>query len=98
MPESVDLKAADFGQQISQGSLFLSKAEDIEREQSLLPYAHYIRQAWNELSLNGMLCVDGRPTVYFCKGPRFTTEQKRNKHRFVWNQGLVPLLILLTPD
>ena len=65
---------------------------------ALLPYAHYLRQAWSELRLSGVLCVDGRPTVYLCEGARFTQQQKRERHRFVWNQGLVPLLIFLTPN
>ena len=51
-----------------------------------------------ELDLSGVLCVDARPAVYLCGGIAFTTEQKRNRHLFAWNQGLVPLLIFLTPD
>jgi hypothetical protein len=88
--------AVRFGEQISHGSVFLSSVEQIDRHEVLLPYAHYIRQAWAELNLGGVLCVDGRPMVYFCEAKRFTTEQKRARQRFVWNQGLVPLLVLLT--
>ena len=66
--------------------------------QRYLPYAHYLRQAWNELDLSGVLCVDGRPAVYLCGSERFTHQQKRENHRFVWNQGLVPLLIFVTPN
>jgi N-6 DNA Methylase len=89
--------AAGFGEHISHGSLFLPLVEQIDRHQVLLPYAHYLQQAWAELSLAGVLCVDGRPMVYLCEAKRFTTEQKRAHQRFVWNQGLVPLLVLLTP-
>src|ERR1035438_9745906 len=89
--------AAGFGEHISHGSLFLSLVEQIDQHQVLLPYAHYLQQAWAELSLAGVLCVDGRPMVYLCEAKRFTTEQKRAHQRFVWNQGLVPLLVLLTP-
>lgn len=83
---------------ISPSSWFLSKESDIEKWPELLPYSHYLRQAWSELSLTGVLCVDGRPTVYLCEHTSFTNQQKRESHRFVWNQGLVPLLIFLTPD
>ena len=98
MPLGKPSNVGVFAAHVSHGSLFLSKIEDIDREPRLLPYAHYLRQAWSRLDLSGVLCVDGRPTVYLCEGKRFTTAQKRERQRFVWNQGLVPLLILLTPQ
>jgi hypothetical protein len=98
MPVTIRTSAARFGSHISHGSIFLSSVDHIERQPELLPYAHYLRLAWNELDLSGVLCVDGRPTVYLCEDTRFTTDQKREKHRSVWNQGLVPLLIFLTPN
>lgn len=98
MPETIDQKVAKFARHASPGSWFLSAERDIEQYPALLPYAHYLRQAWRELSLSGVLCVDGRPAVYLCGDTSFTPQQKRERHRFVWNQGLVPLLIFLTPD
>ena len=98
MPETVETKVAEFGQYASRGSWFLSQETDIEKQPALLPYSHYLRQAWSELGLSGVLCVDGRPAVYLCGSARFSPEQKRERHRFVWNQGLVPLLVFLTPN
>jgi len=95
MPSQI---AIDFGlMPPSRGSVYLDKVEQIELYPYLLPYAHYLRQAWSELKLTGVLCSDGRPTVYFCEGTGFTQEQRRELHRFVWNQGLVPVLVLATP-
>src|SRR6267154_1397977 len=98
MPHGNPSNAGDFASHVSHGSLFLSKIEDIDREPRLLPYAHYLRQAWTRLDLSGVLCVDGRPTVYLCEATHFTPDQKRDRHRFAWNQGLVPLLIFVTPN
>jgi N-6 DNA Methylase len=98
MPETIESKVAEFGRHASAGSWFLSKESDIEGQPALLPYSHYLRQAWTELGLSGVLCVDGRPTVYLCGAAHFNRQQKRERHRFVWNQGLVPLLVFLTPD
>ena len=98
MLEAVERKVAEFGEQASPGSWFLSREADIAAHPTLLPYSHYLRQAWEELKLRGVLCVDGRPTVYLCADVQFTPEVKRRHHSFVWNQGLVPLLIFLTPD
>jgi SAM-dependent methyltransferase len=91
-------KIAEFARYASSGSWFLSKEKDIETHPALLPYSHYLRQAWAELDLSGCLCVDGRPALYLCGSERFTRQQKRENHRFVWNQGLVPLLIFVTPN
>lgn len=98
MSDVIEQKIAEFGKYASPGSWFLSEESEIENYAALLPYSHYLRQAWSELSLSGVLCVDERPAVYLCAGTRFTPQQKRERHRFVWNQGLVPLLIFLTPD
>ena len=98
MPQICEPKTAEFGRHISQGSFFVSKIGDIEREDVLLPYAHYLRQAWSDFGLSGVLCVDNRPVIYLCEADHFTTDQKRIKQRLVWNQGLVPLLIFITPN
>ncbi|MFL6334550.1 MAG: class I SAM-dependent DNA methyltransferase [Pyrinomonadaceae bacterium] len=98
MPDTLELKVTEFAEQASPGSWFLSAEDEIALYPDLLPYAHYLRQAWDKLGLSGVLCVDRRPAVYLCAGASFTREQKRDSHRFVWNQGLVPLLIFLTPD
>lgn len=97
MPATEDNQTADFGEHVSHGSLLLSRVEQVDQHEILLPYAHYLRQAWAELNLSGVLCVDGRPIVYFCEAKRFTQARKRECQRFVWNQGLVPLLLFLSP-
>jgi SAM-dependent methyltransferase len=94
----IEAHISEFSAAISTGSWFLSEESDIQEHPELIPYAHYLRQAWNELNLSGILCVDSRPTVYLCAGSLFSVEQKRQRHRFVWNQGLVPILIFLTPS
>lgn len=81
----------------SSGTIYLTSADDLEDHPALLPYAHYIAQAWDELDdLSGVLCVDSRPTVYLFERNSFDLETKRTCHRYVWNQGLAPLLIFLT--
>src|SRR5258705_12350371 len=98
MSADIKQRVEEFGAHASPGSWFLSKESEIEDHQALLPYSHYLRHAWNELNLSGLLCVDERPCVYLCGGEDFTAQEKRENHRFVWNHGLVPLLIFLTPN
>ncbi len=97
MIETLDRGIAAFAESVSPGSVFLSAVEHIDEEPALLPYAHYLHQAWRELDLNGVLCVDGKPVTYLCGAQSFTRQQKKERHRFVWNQGLVPLLLFVTP-
>jgi len=98
MSAAVQEKVKEFAGHSSPGTWFLSKESDIEQYPALLPYAHYLRQAWTALQLSGVLCVEQRPSVYLCGGNDFTAHQKRQYHRFAWNQGLVPVLIFLTPN
>src|SRR5438105_611526 len=98
MSAVLEQKVKEFAGHSSPGSWFLSSESEIEKYPELLPYSHYLRQAWKKLDLSGVLCVDARPAVYLCGGIEFTTQQKRQRHLFAWNQGLVPLLIFLTPN
>jgi hypothetical protein len=98
MPEVIGAWVTEFGKQASSASIFLSSSKEIEEYPELLPYAHYLRQAWTVLNLAAVLCVDGRPTVYLCESKKFTAERKREIQRFVWNQSLVPLLVLETSN
>jgi N-6 DNA Methylase len=98
MPETAERRVLEFGRQASPGSWFLTEPAEIRSRHQLLPYSHYLRQAWSELDLSAILCVDGRPTVYLCEAARFSPGQQRERQRFVWNQGLVPLLVFVTPD
>jgi SAM-dependent methyltransferase len=98
MPETMEPKALEFGKYASPGSWLLSNEAQINERDALVPYAHYLRQAWRELSLSGVLCVEGRPTVYLCEAQSFSADEKRTFQRFAWNQGLVPLLVFITPN
>ena len=61
MPEAIGSKVAEFGRQASPGSWFLAKDSEIDDQRELIPYSHYLRLAWTELDLSGVLCVDGPP-------------------------------------
>ena len=98
MIETLERRVTAVGELVSHGSIFLSTERHIDERPGLLPYAHYLHQAWRELDLNGVLCVDGKPVAYLCGAQSFTRQQRKQAHGFVWNQGLVPLLIFVTPS
>ena len=60
------------------------------------PQATAIRRAWQDMKLDGVLCFDTAPVVYFKRLDRLDDEQVRRLHQQVWNQGIAPLLVLIT--
>lgn len=77
---------------------FFRSAEDIEKYAGRHPYSHLMRRAWEVMHLNGILCVDGRPTVYFKEVKRIDSLRQRERYQKFWNQGLATLLVISSPD
>jgi len=77
---------------------FFRSAEDIEKYAGRHPYSHLMRRAWETMHLNGILCVGGRPTVYFKEVKRIDSLRQRERYQKFWNQGLATLLVIQSPD
>lgn len=60
------------------------------------PQATAIRRAWQDMKLDGMLCFDTAPVVYFKLLDRLDEKVIRRLHQRVWNQGIAPLLVVVT--
>jgi hypothetical protein len=56
-----------------------------------------MRRAWDEMKLDGILCFDRIPVVYFKHLPTNHEARSRVLHRQIWNQGIAPLLVIITP-
>jgi len=72
--------------------------DDIEKSAGRHPYSHFMRRAWEAMHLNGILCIDGRPTVYFKEVKRLDSLSQRERYQKFWNQGLATLLVISSPD
>lgn len=82
----------------TEGLLFVTAsdavASDLVRGQS-----HYIRRAFDRLRLDGVLCIDGVPTVYLKKFERPVGRREINELQAkLWNQGTGTLLVVLDPS
>jgi len=75
--------------------LYLSDVSELISHPELATVSHAIRQAWRELGLSGVLCIDHQPCAYIKEQKRFTADQKERLVKFVWNQGTAPQLILI---
>lgn len=81
------------------GMVFYESLSDIWADHALAPYLHLVSRAWNALKLDGILCVDGLPTLYLAIRPKaVSAAEGANLQRLFWNQGLATVLVVADPD
>jgi hypothetical protein len=68
-----------------------------EVEQNARAYSHLMRRAWETMDLDGILCVQAKPTVYFKEVKTITEEKLKLLHQRFWNQGTATLLVIASP-
>jgi len=88
----------DFGLKRVSASDFFGSMDDIEKSAGRHPYSHFMRRAWEAMHLNGILCIEDRPTVYFKEVKRLDSLSQRERYQKFWNQGLATLLVVRSPD
>jgi hypothetical protein len=59
---------------------------------------HVLRRAFDLLKLDGILCTDNTPLVYFKTVGRIQTAEVASLHRTFWNHGGAPILVVIAPD
>jgi hypothetical protein len=75
---------------------FFHSLEAINTGNQSLPQAHAMRRAWKDLELDGILCVNNAPYIYFKEVSGIDSVQMRELHRHIWNQGIAPLLVVVS--
>lgn len=85
---------ADFGiDRENYPNFFSSKAELTAN----VPQAHVVRQAFDLLDLDGVLCQENAPLVYFKRVSEIGLQETLLLHRQFWNHGGAPILVLISP-
>ncbi len=59
---------------------------------------HVLRRAFDLLKLDGILCTDNAPLVYFKTVKRIKAAEVARLHQKFWNHGGAPILVLIAPD
>jgi hypothetical protein len=77
--------------------MFFTSKKDIDAAGPDFPQAHALRRAFDSMGLNGIVCFDRTPAIYFKEVPRFSWEEVRGLRRQFWSQGLAPILALIDP-
>lgn len=79
------------------GDFFASKAElsalGVNASQS-----HVLRRAFDLLQLDGVLCAENTPLVYFKQVKQLDKQEAFRLHRTFWNHGGAPILVLIADD
>lgn len=60
--------------------------------------AHKLRRAFDLLSLDGVLCSDSSPLVYFKRVSNIRDAEVNRLHQRFWNHGGAPILVLVGPS
>ncbi len=88
----------EFGLEGRKSPAFFSSAQEVDEAGSAAPLPHALRRAFKELQLDGVLCLEKTPIIYFREVERIEPVEVAWLHRLFWNQGVAPILVLITDD
>lgn len=85
----------EFGIAESKPPRFFSDKDDLD---FTTPQGHLLRRAFDALKLDGILCADHSPLVYFKQLNPITADEVYRLHKLFWNHGGAPVLVLVSVD
>jgi type I restriction-modification system DNA methylase subunit len=83
----------EFGLDKRKPHSFFSNTDDLSPG---VPQAHVLRKAFDLLKLDGILCTENSPLIYFKQVNNITPDQVLKLHRQFWNHGGAPVLVLIS--
>lgn len=88
---------SEFGITDERSSSFFTSAADLGGRTTLTPHAPVLRRAFELLKLDGVLCDQVAPLVYFKRVTQIQAAEVLALHRQFWNHGGAPILVLISP-
>ena len=80
------------------GMMFYKSREAFRNDDNLLGYVSVIERAWEEMKIDGVLCLDSRPILYLKENSRPVSVRERIRlQKLFWNQGVANILVLADP-
>src|SRR4051812_30355768 len=76
---------------------FFSRKGDLDEAVLAAPQAHALRRAFEAMKLDGIVCFEKSPVIYFKEMDRLDPDLIRPVYSQFWNQGLAPILVLIGP-
>lgn len=87
----------DLGLGAAHAPTFFGSKDDLDHVDEVVPHAHVIRRAFDLLDLNGVLCDQAAPLVYFKVVDEIHDAKLLELHRRFWNHGGAPILAVVSP-
>ena len=75
---------------------FFRSLEQINSADPIPFHIHAMRRAWKAMELDGILCIERIPVVYFKDIPKPSQDQLRRLQCQLWNQSIAPILVVIT--
>lgn len=88
----------EFGLAERGGAEFVRDPSALDALGPKAPQAHALRRAFDQLDLDGVLCQERMPLIYFKVVDRLAPAEAARLHRLFWNQGVASVLVLIAPD
>ena len=88
----------DFGLEDRKPPHFFTSVNELDGEAGKVPHSHTLRRAFEKLGIDGVLCQERSPIIYFCQVRKIDPAQIITLHRSFWNQGIAPILVIIAQD
>jgi hypothetical protein len=76
---------------------YFRKPSDWESSRDARPYQHHLQRAWDQFGLCGVLCLEGKPTIYFKEVAKADLQREAEWQKMLWNQGIAAMLVVQDP-
>jgi len=87
----------DFGIENREPPHFISSVAQLDVAGNS-PQPHALRRAFEQLRIDGVLCQERSPVIYFRQVKKIDPAGIIKLHRSFWNQGIAPILVIIAPD
>ena len=88
----------DFGLEDRKPPYFFSSVDQLDNATVKMPHPHIIRRAFKQLGMEGVLCQELSPVIYFRQVKKINPIDIMDLHRRFWNQGIAPILVIISQD
>ncbi|HEV2965218.1 MAG TPA: N-6 DNA methylase [Candidatus Angelobacter sp.] len=88
----------EFGIASARSKDFFGSKADLDASGVNTSQGHVLRRAFDLLHLDGVLCTENIPLVYFKQVKRVNPAEIARLHKTFWNHGGAPVLVIMAPD
>jgi type I restriction-modification system DNA methylase subunit len=89
---------SEFGIVSDESKGFFASPSDLNTPGVDASQSHAVRRAFELLALDGVLCSETAPLVYFKRVEHIETAEVARLHRAFWNHGGAAVLVLVAPE